>query len=73
MRFMWHEILRIGADAAENAEHELDEQRPRHQTSIAEMRQRIEVADIVAFELEARAAALAKLAQDRSRYRQRCS
>ena len=54
------EIVGIGADAAQNAQHELDEQRPRDQPAVTEMRQRIEVADVVALELEARAAALAQ-------------
>ena len=49
-----------GADAAQNAEHRLDEQRRLHQPAVEEMRQRIEMADIVAFEFEARAVALAQ-------------
>ena len=48
------------ADAAANAEHRLDEQRRREQAAIQEMRGRVEMADIVALELEPRAVAAAQ-------------
>jgi len=54
------EVLGIGADAAENAEDRLHEERRLDQLAVEEMRQRIEMADIVALELEFGAAAFAK-------------
>ena len=54
------EVLMVGADTAENAEDRLHEQRRLDQPAIDEMRQIIEVADIVALMLEAGAALLAQ-------------
>ena len=48
-------ILRMRANAAENPEHSLDEQRRLHQAAAIEMMQIVEMADIVALEFEARA------------------
>ena len=61
------DVLGIGADAAENAEDRLHEQRRLHQLAVEEMRERVEMADVVAFELEARAVALAEVLEDVSR------
>src|SRR5260370_5503590 len=58
------DVLGIGADAAEDAEDRLHEERRLDEAAIEEMREVVEVADIVALELEARAAALAQLLQD---------
>src|SRR6185437_3585001 len=58
------EVFGVGADAAENAEDRLHEERRLDQLAVKEMRQRVEMADIVAFELELRAAALAKRLKD---------
>ena len=58
------EVLRVGADPAENAEDRLHEKRRLDQPAIEEMREIVEVADIVALELETGAAALAQLLQD---------
>ena len=46
-----------GADAAENAEHALHEERRLDQAAVDEMGKRVEVADVVAFDLEAGAVA----------------
>ena len=54
------DVLGIGADAAENAEDRLHEERRLDEPAVEEMRQGVEMADVVAFELEARAAALAQ-------------
>ncbi|MCY1521447.1 hypothetical protein D9M68_562600 [compost metagenome] len=62
--FHVRQVLRIRTDAAEHAEDELDEEVPGHQAAVAEMRQRIEMADVITFKLEASAAALAKPRQD---------
>jgi hypothetical protein len=64
VRFMKQQFLGIGADAAEDAEDRLHEERRLDQPAVDEMRQVVEVADVVAFELEARAVALAQVAQD---------
>ncbi len=45
-----HQIVRIGADAAQNAEDRLDEERRLDQPAVEEMREVVEVADIVAFD-----------------------
>src|SRR5260221_12232428 len=58
------DVLGIGADAAEDAEDRLHEEWRLDEAAIEEMREVVEVADIVALELEARAAALAQLLQD---------
>ena len=58
------QVLGVGADAAEDAEDRLHEQRRLDQPAVEEMREVVEVADIVAFELEPRAAALAQILQD---------
>src|SRR5690606_22104786 len=55
------EILVIRADAAENAEHALDEKGWLHEPFVDEVRERIQMPDVVALELEARAAFLAEL------------
>src|SRR5436190_19487792 len=49
------DVFRMRADAAENAEHGLDEERRLHQAAIGEMTQRVQVPDVVALDLEARA------------------
>ena len=50
-----HDVLGMRADAAEDAEHALDEQRRLHDAAIEEMLGRVQVADVVALDLEARA------------------
>ena len=59
---MCMQVLGMRADAAEDAEDRLHEQRRLDQLAVEEMRQRVEMADVVAFEFEARAVALAELA-----------
>ena len=53
-------ILRFGADAAEDAEDRLHEERRLDELAIEEVGERVEMADIVAFEFEAHAVALAE-------------
>jgi hypothetical protein len=43
------------ADAAEDAEHRLDEERRLDEAAVGEVRERVEMADVVALDLEARA------------------
>ena len=52
------EILRVRPDAAKNSENELDEEVTRDQPPVTEVSKRIKMADIVALEFEARAAAM---------------
>jgi hypothetical protein len=59
MRFICATFLGIGADATEDAEDRLHEQRRLHNPALEEMGERVEMADVVALEFEARAAALA--------------
>src|SRR5487761_1784173 len=54
------DVVRIGADSAENAEDRLHQERRLDQLAVEEMGERIEMADVVAFELEARAVTLAQ-------------
>jgi hypothetical protein len=61
------EILRCGADAAQDAEDRLHEERRLDQPAIEEMGEGVEVADVVALELEARAAP-SPAPQDDARY-----
>ena len=49
------DVLGMGADAAEDAEHALHEERRLDQAAIGEMGKRVEMADVVALDLEARA------------------
>ena len=56
-----HHILGVRADAAENAEHGLDEQRRLDQAAVKEMREVVEMAGVVALELEARSVSRAGL------------
>ena len=58
------EILGIGADAAEDAEDALHEERRLDQLAVEEMGEGVEMADVVALELEARAMRLAEMLQD---------
>jgi len=58
-----HEVLDVGADAAEDAEDGLHEKGRLHPPAVEEVRQVVQMADVVALELEARAAALAELMQ----------
>src|SRR2546430_9910634 len=58
------DVLRVGAVPAENAEDRLNEEGRLDQPPVDEMRQIVEVPDIVAFELEAGAATLAQILQD---------
>src|SRR5262249_6218436 len=50
-----HDIFRMCPDPAEDSEHRLHEQRWLHQAAIEEMPQRVEMTDVVAFDLETRA------------------
>ena len=50
-------VIRMGADAALQSEHCLDEQRALHQTLVEEVFQIVEMRGVVAFELEPRAVA----------------
>ena len=58
-----HEVVGIGADAAEDAEDRLHEERRLHQSALQKMREVVQMADVVALELEARAAAFSQLLQ----------
>ena len=51
-----HEVLDVGADAAEDPEDRLHEQRRLDEAAVEEVREVVEVADVVALELEAGAA-----------------
>ena len=59
------DVLRIGADAAEDAEDRLHEQRRLDEAALEEMGEGVEMADVVALELEARAAAFAQAPSSR--------
>ena len=59
-----HEIAHVGADAAEDAEDGLDEERRLDEPAVDEMREIVEMPDVVAFVLEARAVLLAEHLQD---------
>ena len=54
-----HHVFRMRADAAEDAEHRLHEQRRLHEAAFEEVVQVVQVGDVVALELEARAVARA--------------
>ena len=56
-----HQVFRIGADAPQNAEDGLHEQRRLHELAVEEVCQGVEVPDVIALELEARAVAFAQL------------
>jgi hypothetical protein len=62
--FHVEQVLRRGADAAEDAEDRLDEEGRLDQAAIDDVRQVVEVPNVVALELEARAVGIAKLAED---------
>src|SRR5262249_49525476 len=49
-----HNIFRMCPDPTEDAEHGLHEQRRLHQAAIEKMPQRVEMTDVVAFDLETR-------------------
>ena len=49
------DVLGMRADAAEDAEHALDEERRLDDAAIEEVRSRVQVPDVVALDLEARA------------------
>ena len=55
------DILGMWADAAEDAEDRLDEERRLHEPAVEEMRQAVEMADVVALELETRVVVRCKL------------
>src|ERR1700682_3511024 len=57
--FHVRDIVRMRTDATENAEHTLDEKRRLDHPAVEEMLRRIEVADVVALDLEARGVARA--------------
>ena len=59
-----HHVLRIRADAAEDAEDRLHEERRLDELAVEEVGEIVEVADIVALELEAGAVGVAELLQD---------
>ena len=50
-----HHVLGMPADAAENAEHALHEERRLHETPVDEVGKRVEMPDVVALNLEPRA------------------
>src|SRR5439155_1209196 len=54
-------VLRMRADAAADAEHRLDEKRRLQQLAVEEMRRGVQVADVVALDLEARVVVAAAL------------
>src|SRR5690349_14274819 len=59
-----HQILRMRSDAAQDAEDRLHEQRRLQELAVEEMRQRVQMADVVAFAFEAGAAAMPELADE---------
>src|SRR5439155_5773738 len=59
-----HQVFRMRPDAAQDAEDRLHEERRLQQLAVEEVRQRVEMADIVAFAFEARAAAMPELADE---------
>ena len=56
-------IFRVRPDAAQDAEHRLDEKRRPHQPAFQEMGEIVEMRSVVAFELET-GAAIAQCVQD---------
>src|SRR5690606_26551382 len=58
------EVFDLRSDAAQNPEYRLHQQRWLHQSALKEMRQRVEMTDIVTLELETRAAAFAEILQN---------
>ena len=54
------DVVGMRADAAQDAEHALDEQRRLHDAAIEEVRRRVQVPDVVALDLEARAVVRAR-------------
>src|SRR6266404_5306654 len=60
-----NQIFNVSALATQNAEDRLNEEGRRHQLAIQKMRQRIEVAGVVALEFELRAVPPAQFLQDR--------
>src|SRR6267142_1036295 len=56
-----HHVLGMRADAAADAEHRLDEERRLEQPPVDEVRRHVEVADVVALDLEARVVLRARL------------
>ena len=62
-----HQVARVGADAAEDAEDGLHEQRRLDQLLVEAVGQVVEVADVVALELEAGAVALPRSLDDAGR------
>src|SRR5437660_8164682 len=58
------EVFGIGTDTAEDAKDRLHEKRRFDEPALEEMREVVEMPDIVAFELEAGTAALAQILQD---------
>src|SRR5262249_38694225 len=58
------DILRVGANSAKYPENRLHEKRRLDQTTLEKMREVVEMPDIVALELEPRAAALTQIFQD---------
>ena len=59
-----HQIVEIGSDAAKNAEYHLHEERRLHPSLVNQPGQIVEMAEIIAFELEFRSMALAKFLHD---------
>lgn len=53
----------VGADATKDAEHALDKKRRLHESLVYEVRERVQVADVVALELEAGAFSLPEIAE----------
>ena len=72
VRFMCMHVLGMRADAAQDAEHGLDEQRRLDQPAVEEMGEVVEVADVVALELEP-GAVLARRCAGCTRCPGRCS
>ena len=59
-----HQVVEVGADAAEDAEDQLQEDRRLEQPAVDAMREIVEVADVVALVLELDAVALAQQLDD---------
>ena len=56
-----HEVFRVCSDAAQDAEDGLHEHRRLHETAVEEVLEVVQVADVIALELEARAVSVANL------------
>ena len=62
--FQMCKVVGISPDAAQNAQHKLDKDRPLDQTPVDKMGKGIKMADVIAFKLEPRAVGFAQIGQN---------